>query len=641
MRESETFDAFYARTVSSVTSQMRAIAAGDPQADHAIREAYARAYQQWYEVSGYRDPEAWVLDVAREAFERRRSEPAGAPDQPDTGTWPGMYRPRAEMPPAAHPNATVTGGGNGHAEGQGRLADPGPAAGWQAGQMPADPLRAIPHQVAYEASPYEPTTAQPASALASAGDRGPSWQTAPAGGLGAPATTATGRAWPVPAGQNRQLIAIVAVIMLLVVGGVAYLVFGRGKASPQASSGHTAPGTKNAGPRMLSFGRTGTLAAVPWSIVASGWTLADFSTAQPSASGQPAGGTTTTYLVDPEGGKYVIYQWPAGSDPVLLAWSHDTDSALFQSAGGGGYQLLTLHIQRGQGLKAGQPAPGHVAQLTLPAGVAVAGFTRPDGENILAVKQGPVENKLQRYNLAGQFQATLGVMIRRPIQGVLAGSCASAVCGALSSPDGDTAVWGLRGDEMQLVSNAGGVIRRLHVPHSGSPPSCTPVSWWSPSTILANCSAPGPAGLQLRLWLVPDDGSTPTPLTAPAGSPAGVGFFTAAWQVGGRNYATTTSAAVCSGAPSGPGGLALMNISQSGSPAQVTVSSATNNYSNVVASSGGRLEVLVQTSCPPSSSLLWLNPSTGATQSLLPAPASEVGVTAAVPWGIGPTATAG
>jgi hypothetical protein len=271
----------------------------------------------------------------------------------------------------------------------------------------------------------------------------------------------------------------------------------------------------------------------------------------------------------------------------------------------------------------------------------VAGFTRPDGENILAVRQGPVQNKLQRYNLAGQYQATLAAMPRRPIQGTLAGSCASSACGALSSPNGDLAVWGLRGDEMQLVSNAGGTIRRLHVPHSGNPPSCTPVSWWDSDTILANCSAPGPAGLQLQLWLVPDSGSTPTSLTAPAGSPAGVGFFTGAWKAGGRDYATTTSAAVCSGAPSGPGGLAIENISQSGSPAQVTVSSATDNYSNVVGSSGGRLQVLVQTNCPPSSSLLWLNPSTGATQSLLPASASEVGVTAAVPYGLGPTATAG
>jgi DNA-directed RNA polymerase specialized sigma24 family protein len=119
MREPETFDAFYARTVSSVTSQMHALAGGDPQADHAIREAYARAYQQWYEVSGYRDPESWVLDIAREAFERRRSQEPAAPQAPESGTWPGIYRPRAAAGSRpADPEATVTNQGSGALGGQ-------------------------------------------------------------------------------------------------------------------------------------------------------------------------------------------------------------------------------------------------------------------------------------------------------------------------------------------------------------------------------------------------------------------------------------------------------------------------------------------------------------------------------------------
>src|SRR5580700_3876456 len=122
MRESESFDAFYARTVASVTSRMHALADGDPQADHAIREAYARAYQQWFEVSGFRDTEDWVLDAAKEAFERRRAQtglaPASAPAI-DSGTWPNMYReprvprqaPAVEDPPA-DPDATMAGPGS-------------------------------------------------------------------------------------------------------------------------------------------------------------------------------------------------------------------------------------------------------------------------------------------------------------------------------------------------------------------------------------------------------------------------------------------------------------------------------------------------------------------------------------------------
>ena len=74
----ESFDAFYARTVGNVTSQMHALAGGDSAADHAIREAYARAYQQWYEVAGFLDAEQWVLNIAKDAYERRRPEAAPA-----------------------------------------------------------------------------------------------------------------------------------------------------------------------------------------------------------------------------------------------------------------------------------------------------------------------------------------------------------------------------------------------------------------------------------------------------------------------------------------------------------------------------------------------------------------------------------
>jgi hypothetical protein len=627
MREPETFDAFYARTVSSVTSQMHALAGGDPQADHAIREAYARAYQQWYEVSGYRDPESWVLDIAREALERRRSQEPGAPKPPESGTWPGIYRPRAGAASRpVDPEATVTNQGN---RGPGRPENP------------------------YQAGPHLPPAAQPPSATAGgSANAGTAWPAAAGGGgFAGAAGVGAEQAWPLPpdratrgpgaqesnngwrsipgrAGGNRQLIAIVAVIALLVVGGVAYIALGRGASGPAASTGPSAHVGKPAAPRMLPAGQTGTLAAVPWSIVRSGWTLADFSTAQPTAGGQPTGGSTTTFLVDPEGGKYEIYQWPAGSSPELVAWSGDTEHALF--LGSGGYQLLTLH---------GSPGSGQVVPLSLPGGVSPAGFTRPDGTNILAVRQGPVLNKLQRYNLSGQFQETLATMPRRPIQGTLSGACASSVCGALSSPTGIMAVWGLRGDEMQLVSNIGGVIRRLHVPGSGNPPSCTPVSWWNADTILADCSAPSSAGLQLRLWLVPDDGAAATPLTLASGSASGNGYFTGAWQSGGGVYATTTSGAVCSGAPSGPGGLAIMDVTSSA--AQVTVKGSTGNYSDVVSGANGRLLVLAQTGCPGSSSLLWLDPSTGATQALLQATSGQAGVTAAVPFGQGPTAVAG
>lgn len=71
------------------------------------------------------------------------------------------------------------------------------------------------------------------------------------------------------------------------------------------------------------------------------------------------------------------------------------------------------------------------------------------------------------------------------------------------------------------------------------------------------------------------------------------------------------------------------------------ISGSNNNYSAVVGSAGERLLVLAQTSCPGSSSLLWLNPSTGGTQVLVTATASEAGVTSAVAFGSALTALAG
>jgi hypothetical protein len=137
MPDVETFDAFYARTVWNVTSQMHQLADGDGAADHAIREAYARAYQQWYEISAFPDTEGWVLGAAKDAYQRRRPDaaviprqpgpvtPPGAPagaagadrsgqdDERSDSTWPGIYRPRA-VSAAAPPGSAGSPSESGH-----------------------------------------------------------------------------------------------------------------------------------------------------------------------------------------------------------------------------------------------------------------------------------------------------------------------------------------------------------------------------------------------------------------------------------------------------------------------------------------------------------------------------------------------
>jgi len=412
---------------------------------------------------------------------------------------------------------------------------------------------------------------------------------------------------------------VLAATVVVLAAGIGYYAFGRGHSSPTSNPTSTSNGGHaKHGASMLAAGKVGQLGDVPWSLVGAGWTLAQFSSAQPAPSGQASGGLTTTYLVDPLGGRYEIHQWPAGVSQTLIAWSGNGKSALFGADGA--YSVLTV-------------TSGEVTTLNVPAGVSVAGFTRPDGLNILAVDQASSKYKLQRYDLTGAFQQTLSAMGHRHNQASWQGSCQFPYCGAVSSPSGDLAVWGVTGDEMQVVSNAGGHVKRLRVPDSGSPPSCTPLSWWDAGTVLADCAAVSGQATQLRLWLVPIDGSPPQPLTAPSGGGAGDGVATDAWQVDGQEYITSTSSGQCSSAASGPGGLGIMKLSSGSSPAAVTLTGTTGNYSTILGAAGDRLLVLAQTSCPGTSELLWLDPSTGAEQMLLSAQSSEAGVTSAAAFG--------
>jgi hypothetical protein len=626
MRESESFDAFYARTVASVTSRIHEMAGGDPQADHAIREAYARAYQQWYEVSGYRDTEGWVLDTAWDAFERRRAQTGPEPSRDsgsypgqlrDSGSWPGWFRPREPADLASTVAAPYL------ASERPPIAD-ATADGAQAETERPDGVLAA--MLARGAAP------SPATEPAWPSARGP--LTEPGG----PGPMPPGRGAPGPGGYRPDLsrlrggtrtLIIACVVAAVVAAGVVY--FALGSSSGPGKSSASGPGTSRqikrpAKPviRMLKAGQVGSRAQIPWTLVGPGWTLAEVSTAASSAAANTSGGAT--YLVDPVGGRYVVRKWSAGSAPVLLAWSGNGKSALFSPSLGAGTGSFVLTLTNGQ-----------VTTLQLPANVVVAGFTRPAGLNLLAVKQGPARYTLVRYDLQGVFQAPLASMPRSSGgPGWLSGACPTD-CAAISSPDGTEAVWGTAGDEMQLVDNTGGIIRRLHVPGSGHPSQCIPISWWDASTVLASCSVGQSSATQL--WLVPQDGGSAQPVTTPSGSPSGQGIDTGAWQTNSQRYVTQTTSAQCPTAPSGPGGLQILQLTSSGTT-PVAVAGSTNNHNAIVATDGDRLLVIAQMSCPGSNALMWLNPSTGATQVLIPASATQFGVVAAVPWGSG-TVTAG
>ena len=64
MRDPSDFDAFYANSVRRLTGQLYAMTGNRAEAEDAVQEAFARAWQRWEKVSAYADPEAWVRTVS-------------------------------------------------------------------------------------------------------------------------------------------------------------------------------------------------------------------------------------------------------------------------------------------------------------------------------------------------------------------------------------------------------------------------------------------------------------------------------------------------------------------------------------------------------------------------------------------------
>lgn len=64
MRETADFDAFYASTSKRVLGQVFMMTGIRAEAEDAVAEAYARAWQKWDEISAHPAPEAWVRTTA-------------------------------------------------------------------------------------------------------------------------------------------------------------------------------------------------------------------------------------------------------------------------------------------------------------------------------------------------------------------------------------------------------------------------------------------------------------------------------------------------------------------------------------------------------------------------------------------------
>ena len=356
-------------------------------------------------------------------------------------------------------------------------------------------------------------------------------------------------------------------------------------AGPKAAK---APAARPA-PRMLAAGQLGTRSQVPWRKVGSGWALAQYTRGTVSAP-KPM----KLYLIDPLGGKYLLYTWRASQNPwELIGWSGDKTRALFAQDSTGSQTLRQLALATGRLM---QP-------FRLPARVEAIGYTSPDGKSILAIDDG-----LARYNLRGKLQARL-----------IKGDQHDA---ALSAPSGSSYVVS-SGTGVDLVSNRGGTLRSLPVPGTDAKlGGCTPVRWWTPSTALVTCT---PKSDAVRLWLVPVSGAAPRPLQRHLKKPD-LGYLDA-WRVQSGLY-------VLAGCGSCQAAFLAYIAKLAANGAVKPLDVPGNGNSNfVVATSGTRMLVWEESDCcGQDSPLVWFNPATRAVQTVLSARQDEQGVIFVVPY---------
>jgi hypothetical protein len=335
---------------------------------------------------------------------------------------------------------------------------------------------------------------------------------------------------------------------------------------------------------MAGAGRTASRAAVPWSDVGPGWTLVTYTTATPFAA-RPKTGATTLYLVDPAGGKYVLYRWPrvpAYGGVDLIAWSGDGTRAMLEVA-----KSPTSDVQQLDQLTL---KSGKLTRLPLPASVLPIGYTRPDGLAVLGylTLASPSEVQLVRYSLSGALEKVLYTQKTSAGGSVYPAAAspynpAGTEVAATVTPGGVTTA-----GHTLLIGNGGGLIRRF-----SAAGSCLFVRWWTASELLTtNCGGK-------RLFLTPAGGGQPAPLT-----PATTSSFLHldnAWLLAGHTYAQLYGPAC------GSGSLAVV---RNGRLAGVTVPKAAGGPFIVTASTSRLL--IVPQQCMGSSGLLWFNPATKA-----------------------------
>jgi TolB protein len=367
----------------------------------------------------------------------------------------------------------------------------------------------------------------------------------------------------------------------------------------------TAAAEPNSGPTMAPQGVEAPLAAVPWSQVGPGWTLAMWSPApglRPGETPPPGSPTyqtaeTTLYLVDPVGGRYPITTFPPpgeGSSPRLVDWSGDGTRALF-----------TLQQKHDTVITEVDLRSGTKTSFTVEGSEPSPRYTRPDGKAVLLNQsKAPRTRSLERVDLAGNHQLTYPV--------------APDFEGYLSTLDGTRLVVGTASG-LALMGNDG--VAGNALPIAGQK-DCTPMRWWDTGATIAVTRCDASPGTQL--WLVPIDGGTPTALTAPNNGHHGPDYGDLnAWQLPAGTY--VQAAGAC-------GVIFLATLNGDGTTSPVSVPEVKGGSVGVVGVNGGDIYLQARAGCGGGKSLVDYNPSANKSTVLLGPPVNGGGVINAVPY---------
>ena len=329
--------------------------------------------------------------------------------------------------------------------------------------------------------------------------------------------------------------------------------------------------------------------SVPLGQVGPGWSIAEYSAATAPMNKHRTKGKTTLYAVSPQGKKFPFFSWPANlpgaSSFNVIDWSGDGQRVLVGNFFNK-YEQISLKT-------------GKVTNtFRLPAAVQVVGYTRPDGENLLATSQNGVGAR--RYNLAGKLQIVL----------------AKSGFGVIDSPDGTSVVLGTK-TGLQVIANTGGVTKTLNPPAGIG--FCQPLRFWNAKTVLAQCSTLN-SGKPPRLWLFPAGGGTATALTPQRSGKSGDLGDLDGWKLTSGVY--LQAAGAC-----GTEFVATLNGKQ------VKLPGVAYPSDHIWTGHGGSLLVQPDEGCTAGAALVWFNPQTKHVTWVLRTPAHVFGVMSVAPFG--------